>query len=204
MAQTKFCTHQDPGERSSDPTRDWPTHAPECPGVSGGGVGLQWPAAGSGALSAAVRAWDLLKEVAIIFITSTIVWPQVNNREGTEPYPSKENWIKGLLNMALPIRTRPSLPCSQSLPSGSFHKPLYPSEGRQNENHNHGKLIKLITWTTGLSNSMTPWAMPRRATQDGWVMLESSDKMWSTGEGNGKPLQYACLENPMNSVKRQK
>ena len=42
------------------------------------------------------------------------------------------------------------------------------------------------------------------ATQDGWVMGESSDKMWSTGEGNGKPLQYSCLENPMNSMKRQK
>ena len=35
-------------------------------------------------------------------------------------------------------------------------------------------------------------------------MVESSDKMWSTGEGNGKPLQYSCLENPMNSMKRQK
>ena len=35
-------------------------------------------------------------------------------------------------------------------------------------------------------------------------MVESSDRMWSTGEGNGKPLQYSCLENPMNSIKRQK
>ena len=43
-----------------------------------------------------------------------------------------------------------------------------------------------------------------RATQDGQVMVESSDKMWSTGEGKGKPLQYSCLENPMNSMKRQK
>ena len=34
-------------------------------------------------------------------------------------------------------------------------------------------------------------------------MVESSDKMWSTGEGNGKPLQYSCLENPMNSMKWQ-
>ena len=33
--------------------------------------------------------------------------------------------------------------------------------------------------------------------------MERSDRMWSTGEGNGKPLQYSCLENPMNSVKRQ-
>ena len=35
-------------------------------------------------------------------------------------------------------------------------------------------------------------------------MLERFDKMWSTGEGNSKPLQYSCLENPMNSMKRQK
>ena len=43
-----------------------------------------------------------------------------------------------------------------------------------------------------------------RATQDRGVILESSDKMWSLGEGNSKPLQYSCLENPMNSMKRQK
>ena len=35
-------------------------------------------------------------------------------------------------------------------------------------------------------------------------MVESSDRMWFTGEGNGTPLQYSCLENPMNSMKRQK
>ena len=46
--------------------------------------------------------------------------------------------------------------------------------------------------------------MPCGATQDGWVMVERSDRMWSTGEGNGKPLQYSCLENPMNSMERQK
>ena len=43
-----------------------------------------------------------------------------------------------------------------------------------------------------------------RATQDWQVMVESSDKTWSTGERNGKPLQYSCIENLMNSVKRQK
>ena len=46
--------------------------------------------------------------------------------------------------------------------------------------------------------------MIRRAPQDGSVIVESSDKMWFTGEGNGKPLQYSCFENPMNSMKRQK
>ena len=43
-----------------------------------------------------------------------------------------------------------------------------------------------------------------RANQDRRIIVESSDKTWSTGEGNGKPLQYSCLENPMNSMKRQK
>ena len=43
-----------------------------------------------------------------------------------------------------------------------------------------------------------------RATQDRRIMVESSDRMWPTGEGNSKPLQYSCLENPMNSMKRQK
>ena len=41
------------------------------------------------------------------------------------------------------------------------------------------------------------------ASQDKWVVVESSDKMWSTGEVNGKSFQYSCLENPMKSMKRQ-
>ena len=58
------------------------------------------------------------------------------------------------------------------------------------------------TRTTALFNSMK-LSQARGATQDGWVMVEGSDRMWSTGEGNGKPLQYSCLEKPMNSMKRQ-
>ena len=46
--------------------------------------------------------------------------------------------------------------------------------------------------------------MPCGVTQDGRVMVKRSDRMWSTREGTGKPLQYSCLENPMNSMKRQK
>ena len=46
--------------------------------------------------------------------------------------------------------------------------------------------------------------MPCGATQDGWVMGERSDGIWSTGERNGKPLQYSCLENPINSMNRHK
>ena len=58
------------------------------------------------------------------------------------------------------------------------------------------------TRTTALSYSMKP-SHACGATQDGRVMVERPDRMWSTGEGNGKPLQYSCLENPMNSMKRQ-
>ena len=93
-----------------------------------------------------------------------------------------------------------SVPPIRKLPQASY---AYPSEGRQNENHNYRKLTKLITWITKLSNSMQLWTMLCRVTQDGGIMVDSSDK-WSTGEGNGKPLQYSCLENPMNSIKRQK
>ena len=58
------------------------------------------------------------------------------------------------------------------------------------------------TRTTALSNSMK-LSHACGAPQDGRVMVERSDRMWSSGEGNGKPLQYSCLENPMNSMKRQ-
>ena len=59
------------------------------------------------------------------------------------------------------------------------------------------------TRTTALSNSMK-LSHARGATQEGRVMVERSDRMWSTGEGNGKPLQCSYLESPMNSMKRQK
>ena len=57
------------------------------------------------------------------------------------------------------------------------------------------------TRTTALSSSMK-LRHACGATQDG-VIVERSDRMWSTGEGNGKPIQSSCLENPMNSMKRQ-
>ena len=46
--------------------------------------------------------------------------------------------------------------------------------------------------------------MPCRVPHDRWGIVESSDKTWSTGEGNGKPLQYSCRENPTNGMKRQR
>ena len=58
------------------------------------------------------------------------------------------------------------------------------------------------TRTIALSNSMK-LSHAHGVTQDGRVMVKRSDRMWSTGEENDKPLQYSCLENPMNSMKSQ-
>ena len=62
---------------------------------------------------------------------------------------------------------------------------------------------KLVSGSSALSNSMklnpALWGHPRQT-----VMVERSNRMWSTGEGNGKPLQYSCLENPMNSMSSMK
>ena len=52
---------------------------------------------------------------------------------------------------------------------------------------------KVVFWRFILSHTL--WGLPRQA-----GMVERSDTMWSTGEGNGKPLQYSCLENRMNSM----
>ena len=104
--------------QETDP--DLPVSVQESPAEAwvGGGLRQCW------GQSLAVCAWDLLKEITIIFFTYTTVWLQINSSEGTQLYPPTENWIKDLLSMAPPIRTRPSLLLSHSLPSGSFHKPL--------------------------------------------------------------------------------
>ena len=176
-AQKKSCVHQDPGERSSDPRREWPRLACEFTEVSSGGLGRQWPAAGLGDWTLQV----LLKEVGIILITSSIVWSQVKQQWRNTAPPINRNWIIDLLSMALPIRTRSNFPHSQSLPSGSFRRSLTLIHhlGRMRTNHNHRKLTKLITWTTAMFNSVILWAMLHRATQNRWIMLENSENMWS-------------------------
>ena len=112
-----------------------------------------------------------------------------NNREGTQPHPSTENWIKRFTEHGPPSEQDPVSPTvSLSQQEASISLLSFSIRGETDENHNHRKLTNLITWTTALSNSVKLSAMPCRATQDGWVMMESSDKTWSTGEGNGKPL----------------
>ena len=75
-----------------------------------------------------------------------------NYREGTQPLPPTENWIKDLSTH----QSKTLMPSQPGPPIRKLSQASYPSpsEGRQNENHNHRKLIKLITWTTALSNSV--------------------------------------------------
>ena len=62
-------------------------------------------------------------------------------------------------------------------------------------------LVTALPWWRGLCNSVKLWATLYRTTQDGWVITETSDKTWSTGEGNGKPLGYTYHENLMNCMR---
>ena len=109
-------------------------------------------------------------------------------------------WLHGLQNARLHCSSPTPRACSISCSSSWWCHPTISSSVIPFSSCLI-KLIKLITWATALSNSKL-WAMPCSATQDGWVIVESSDKTWSTGEGNGKPLHCCCLENPMNSMKR--
>ena len=122
-AQTKPCAHQEPGERSSVPTRDWARPACECPRVPGRGVGSSL-LRGRGHWKQLWLHKSCWRRQPLPSLPPPWFGLKQNNREGTQPCPSTENWIKDLLSMAPPVRTRPSFPHSQSLPSGSFHKPL--------------------------------------------------------------------------------
>ena len=73
------------------------------------------------------------------------------------------------------------------------------SQTTSQSDHMDHSCVKLSHVSMKLSH-----AMEGGGTQDAQVMVERSDRIWSTGEGNGKPLQYSCLENSLNSMKRQK
>ena len=119
--------------------------------------------------------------------------------------------VKDLLSIALPTRVRPSFTHSQSLPSGSFHKPLLLIQQRadrrsknfcslQNKSHSLRKLTKLIPWITSQWNYEPCRAGPTKMDRSWWRILTKCGR-W---EGNGKPLQYSHLMNTTHSLKRQK
>ena len=127
------------------------------------------------------------------------------NREGTQSCPSTKNWIKVFLSMAPPIRIWPSFPHSQSLPSGSFHKPLILIHQRADRMKTHSirKLIKLITWTTALSNSMKLLAMhvgPPKMDRSWWRVLT---KRGPLEKGMANHLSILVLRIPWTVWKGQ-
>ena len=187
---------------SWDPTRNWARSAFECLSVSCRHTSQLWSAARTGALATAdlggvVCGTVLLKRVAIVTTTLPQFGLKPNYKEGTQPHLSTENWITDYWAWTLPIKARPRFPHSQSLPSGSFRKSLiliYQRTGKMKttitENYpncSHGSLPCLTQW-----NYEPCHAGPPKTDRSQW----SSDETWSTGEGNGKPLQYSCLENP--------
>ena len=201
-AQTKTCVCQDPVGRSSDPTRDWPRIARECPRVSGQGVGWWWACRiGSPECSRACTQPFEGGHHYLYYLHQCLASGQTTGREHSPAHQQKIGlkiyWAWLCPSEKDPVSTRSVTPI-RKLPWASYP---YPSEGRQNENHNHRKLIKLITWTTALSNSVRLWAMLYRATQDGWVIVESSDKVWSTGEGNDKHFSILALRTPWRGEK---
>ena len=113
------------------------------------------------------------------------------------PHPSEQDPVSPRCPSTSPQSVSPI----RKLPQASYP---YPSEGRQNENHNHRKLTKLITWITALSNSMKLWDMPCRATQDRRVMVESSDKMQSTGKGMANHFNILAFRIPWTVWKCKK
>ena len=224
--------HQDPGERSSDPTKRL-SHT--CLGVSRSlqqrhGSAVACFRAGGSECSSLIHGifW---RRLPLSSLPPPYFGPWSHRQRSLVGYSLWGRKSRTQLRLhftSLQIAGREhSATCQQKIvlkiywawPHPSEQDPTSPSVSlshqeasisllsfsiRQSENHNHRKLTSLITWTTAMSDSMTLWAMLWRAIQHGWVMEERADKTWSTGEGNGKPLQYSCLENPMNSMKRQK
>ena len=102
-------------------------------------------------------------------------------------------------------QSKTCFPYSQSLPSRSLHKPLiliHQRAERRSKNYNPTasrtkititELTKMNIWITALCNSMKLWSMSCRGTQCRWVVVESSDKMWSTGNGNASHFSKNTL-----------
>ena len=137
--------------------------------------------------------------------------PGVGDGQGSRaccsPWDRKESdrteWLDWTeLSMVFSTRARPSSPHSQSVPSGSFHKPLILIHQRADRMKT--KLTKLTTWMAALSNSVKLWAMPCRATQDKRVMVESSAKCGPREKGMGNKFSSLDLRTPLKVWKSKK
>ena len=184
---------------SSDPTRDWPRLASQCPLVSSGGLGWWWPAAGWGALSVAVPAGHHYPH----YLHHSLASGQTTRRE-YRPSQQQKIGLKIYWEWLCPSEQDPvtlSVCLSHQEASTSL---LSLSIRPQTDWKPQSQKTNLMTWTTALSNSIKLWAMPCRATQDRRVMVESSDKKWSTGEGNGKTISVILPWEPHEQYEKGK
>ena len=111
----------------------------------------------------------------------------------SHPVGSDSLWPHGLQHTRPPFPQLSPTVCPNSCPLDRWcHLILWPPSR-----------ITALSWLKDFCNSMKLWAMPCRATQEGWVIAESSDQMWSTRGEDGKPSQCTCRENPMNCIERQ-
>ena len=107
--------------------------------------GQWWPAAGLGALSIAVCAWALLKEVAVIFITSTIVWPQVKQQRGNTALPFNRKLDKRFTEHDTAYQSKTQF-SPQSVPP--IRKLENPSHGRQRSKNFNPMALRMKTTIT--------------------------------------------------------
>ena len=212
-------------EESSDPTRDWDRLDCECLRVLCGSVGQKRPAAGAGALAAAVLGgtnWhksflEVTNSPAIEPVDSRTEFKNSKQQTGWEHSPTHQEIIKLKIYWAWPCPPKQDSVLPTASPSSEIlPKPLIliqqsidrsknsnPTAYRT-KNLRYRDITKMTTWITALCNSVKLWAMPSRATQATWVIMESYEKLWSIRKGNDKPLQYSCLKNPMNIMKNKK
>ena len=107
-------------------------------------MGQQWPAAGFGSLSVAVHAWDLLKEVNIIFFTSTIVWPQTKQQGGNTAPPINRKLDYRFIEHGPAHQNKTQVPPQSVSPIRKLTQASHsPSEGRQNERRNNIYIIRV-------------------------------------------------------------
>ena len=143
-AQTKPDAHQDPGERSSDPTRDWARLACEPLGVSSRGVGQQWAAVGSGALNTTVLGLSPFGG-SCHYPYHSLSLGQTTGREHSPTHQQKTE-LKVYWLWPWSPEQDPVFPTASPFHQEAYIKLLTSSEDRQNENHNHRKITK---WSHG-------------------------------------------------------
>ena len=134
-------------------------------------MGRRWPAAVLAALNAAVHAWDLLKEVAIICITSTVVWPQVEQLERPAGFPSSD-------------KTRPDSPVP------TLHPALYLGPNYGGGNEDNGNLLQKIPCMHCCTQCPQPCSRPpltHPSARDSWTL---TGKSGSVSCGVTAPFSY--------------